>query len=516
LPFDAVVVGGGHNGLVTAGYLAKAGLDTLVLERRPILGGCVTTEELPKLPGFKFNLGASDIVSILSTTILDDLQIRNELQLLTIDPQYFMPFPDSTSLYIWRSIEETQKSIAKVSRRDAENYSEFASTWTLIDDLLNQALTDTSGSIIDALKQIPEGVDVDELLRVFQSSPARLLEEWFDDDRVRALLLKLASDVGVDLRYPGLGFLSGEAVRRAHRRGITRAKGGSGKLIDILANKVTRLGGKIRTAAEVEQILVRDSQVEGVRIKGGEIIEARSVVSQVNARDTLLKMVGKEHIEKKLAKRLAGLKSTNGTGFVAHLALSEPVKFNPSLKPLTESNKASIHICTSTQHYYDHWNAFHRKEISAEPILSMNSPSTLDASLAPKGSHTLYIFTHVPPELSGGRRWDEQTKEEFLDICLNEAEEYVVNIRDATIGHYLESPLDLERRAGIPNGCDTHLNMTPDCLYSLRPLPELSKYRTPIKGLYLSGAGTHPGGGVTGLPGRNAALAVLEDFRPNS
>jgi len=512
LTLDAVVIGGGHNGLVTAGYLSKAGLDTLVLERRPILGGCVTTEEIQRIPGFKFNMGASDITSILSTTIFDDLQIWNELQLLHFNPQYFMPFPDSTRLYVWRSVEETQSSIAEISTQDAESYGEFASTWLLIDDMLNKLLFRTSGSIVDVLKQIPEGWDVDELLRVFQSSPASLLEEWFSDDRVRALLLKLASDIGVDLRYPGLGFLTGEAVRRAHGNGITRVKGGSGKLIEALAKAVTRLGGKIRVEAQVERILIGDNQVKGVEIKGGEIIEARNVVSQVNARDTLLNMVGKEHLDKKLVKRLEALKSSYGTGFVAHLALDEPIRFKDRYKPLTDTSKSSIHICPSTEHYYNHWNAFNQKELPEDPVLSMNSPSTLDRSLAPAGKHTLHIFSHVPHELSGGRRWDEQTKEEFFSICLNQIEKYVDNIRDAMIGHYLESPLDLERRIAIPNGCDSHLNMTPECLYSLRPLPELSRYRTPIKGLYISGAGTHPGGGVSGLPGRNAALALLEDL----
>lgn len=513
--YDVVVIGGGHNGLTAAGYLSKSGFRTIVLEQRNLVGGCVTTEEIPGIPGYRFNLGGADIVSIHGSSIIEDLKLRDfGLEFIRVDPAFFSPFSDGSQIFFWRDLERTVGGIEGLSRDDALSYREFVETWSVVNDLLNISASGPPVSLPDLLSQLPKDVDVDEMVREILMSPARVLDEWFEDDRVKAPLLHRAGAIGVDMRTAGLGMIAGEGVRRVHSSGLARVKGGSGVLTQAMAKAVQYFGGEVRTNAEVSKILVVDGEAKGVSLRNGEKIRAKAVISQIDVKRTFLNLVGSEHFESKLVRRVKKLSTDGGIGFLVHCSLRAVPNFMEKYRVGSEANAATTGICASMEQYYGHWNAIHDNRLPDEPVISINSPSFLDPSLAPSGKHTLYMYVHAPYQLSGGREW-EDVKEEFGDMCIDTLTRFAPNVKSSVEARYLESPVDIERRIGNINGSDTHLSMTLDCLNAFRPLPELSRYRTPIKNLYLSGAGTHPGGGISGKPGYNTAQVVIKDLIGN-
>jgi len=509
--YDAIIIGAGHNGLVCAAYLAKAGLKTLVLERRSIVGGCATTEEIPSMPGFKFNLCAIDHVYIHYTPIIKDLELeRFGLEYISVDPAFFCPFPDGNYIFVWKDVNKTASEIQRVAgAREARAFLEFAKFYSKLWETITPAFLAPPVPLADMFSMLPSGPEREELIRTLLMSAEQLLEEWFDTDYVKGPAAKFAAEIGIDIRDPGTALLAGEITRFTK---ITRPRGGTGMLTQALARVIEHYGGVIRTNAEVEKIIVKDGKAVGVRLTTGEEIRAKGVISNLDAIRVFTKLVDPEHLEQKFRRRIEKLRVNYGLGLTVHAALNELPRFSDKYPVGKEANIASTSICPSIEYLNKFFDDIRAGRPPKEPNLWVATPSALDPTLAPPGKHTLYIYSHQPYKLADGKQWSE-IKEEVADICINKLAEFAPNIKDAIIARYVESPVDMERRTGNLRGSFIHIDMSLAQLFYFRPLPELSQYRTPIKNLYLTGAGTHPGGGITGMPGYNTAHVFLEDWK---
>ena len=512
---DYIVIGGGHNGLVCAGYLAKAGFRVLVLEKFKILGGYCTTEEMPGAPGYHLNIGALEHVGLNEAPFVKDLELeKHGLDYILRDKCYLFPFLDGTDIPIYRSVERTAEAIGQLSAHDARAYApfmEFSDAFMGIMGAVTFGPPPTFGELT-ALMDAKLGLDTDQLLWSLLTCPAAVLDAWFDDPRVKAALAIYGAHTQTSPSRPGSGYAPSILVY-SHQSGVARPRGGSGKLNDALASYITAHGGSIRTDAEVKHIVVEKGRAVGVELSNGESFRATGgVVSAIDARRVFLDLLDEgdssPELRRKLQSRRAG--GTNVSEFKIDSALSGPLDW--SRFPHGEELSVGMQLLCPSMDYLDAVFAdIQRGYPPEEPAMMVGSASVLDPSLAPKGGHTLWLSSFAPYDRRDGRPWDE-TKEEFAERLLDRFSLYVPNIRDVIIASELTSPTDWHDRTGAVRGNPNHLDMTLDQILGYRPLPELSAYRTPIKGLYLSGSGTHPGGGLGGTPGTNTAQAVLQDL----
>lgn len=525
--WDAVVIGGGHNGLVTAAYLARGGLRVLVLERREILGGACVTEET--FPGFRVST-ASYLCSLLSSRIISELDLRaHGYQVYAKDPTFFTPFPDGRHLLMWQNQEKTCEEIAKFSMRDAVQYPKYEAfiehLASFVDPLLlkpapnlhDPALKDLAGlaGLGWGLAQLPGQVRVG-LMRIFTQSVADFLDTWFESEQLK---VTLATDgvIGVNggprsagtayvLLHHLMGSLNGQ-------RGVWGfVRGGMGTVAKALAAAAQGVGATIRSGVEVKHIQTRNGRANGVVLRSGEEIRARLVVSNLDPKRTFLDLVEPKALNQEFLQQIGDIRM-KGSSMKINLALDDL----PSFKVLPGSDlmshhKATIHICPDIEYLERAWDDAKYGRPSDRPFLEITIPTTYDDSLAPPGKHIMGVFLQYTPYDLKDTDWAD-VKEQYADHVMDLIEEQAPGFKSLILHRQVLSPLDLEETFGLTGGNIFHGDMSLDQLFSLRPLPGWTGYRAPVKNLYLCGSGTHPGGGVMGAPGYNAARAILADQR---
>lgn len=519
--YDVIVVGGGHNGLTTAGYLAKAGKRVLVVERREIVGGAVCTEEV--IPGYKIDVGSSAHIMIHLTPIVKDLELeRYGLEYIQMDPFAFFPMPDgSGSISFYRDTEKTIQSIASVSPRDAEAYRRFLAYWkplneAVFDVFLNPPsaarLFSTVGS---AASQLPlADRNPFEVTRRFFTSYAQLINETFESEPMRAAMTWLAAQSGPPPDEIGAGdFFGWHAMM--HTCGAAHPRGGSGELTQAMARSFKSAGGDLVLGAPVRRIIVKNGQVQGIETIDGQRYSAPIVVSNAHVLTTMLDLVGPEYLSSTLVHRLRNIRIGNGFGMTVRCAAEELPDYlaAPSGGQPHESHHGLQLLSPSMDYVRRAYEDYLRGQPARDPAVIAMTFSAIDPDVAPPGKHTVFLWAqYFPYALSDGRHWDD-VREEAADSILEVLYRYAPNMRGKIIDRFIQSPLDLERRIGLLKGNVMHVEMSFDQMFFFRPLPELAEYRTPIKGLYLTGASTHPGGGVFGASGSNTARVVLRDTR---
>lgn len=513
---DFVIVGAGHNALVCAGYLAKAGLKVHVVERRPVVGGAVVTEEI--IPGFKFDLGGSAHILINHTPIVRDLGLEQHgLDYIDLDPLFFAPFPDGSHITIWRDIEKTCQSIARVSERDAVAYRNFVRKWEPLADAFLDAFLNPP-----TLAQTAQSLVVDtwgrsesflETCRDALLGYGALVRRSFHDPRVQAVVGWMAAQSGP----PPNEAMSGPLAMwhpLYHRSGMRRPRGGSGMLTQALARMIEAHGGTITTGAPVKRILVEGGRARGVECTDGTVIRGRNVVSGAHIRTTLalLDHAAPDRFRRSVMKRRIG----NGFGMVLRVAMNELPNYTALPTPDTvqggEHHNALQFICPTMEYLDRAWDDFAAGRPSRDPALVAMTFSKADRSLAPPDKHTLFLWgQYYPYEMADGAHWDDIAERE-ADRMMDTLAEYAPNVKDAAIGRLVETPLFLERELGLLRGNVMHLEMSADQMFFFRPAAGAHQYRGPIPGLYLTGASTHPGGGIMGAAGRNASRVILDDL----
>jgi phytoene dehydrogenase-like protein len=527
---DAIIVGAGHNGLVCACYLAQAGLKVLVLERCAIPGGAVVTED-DLFPGYHIDTCSTFHIVIHTTPIVQDLGLaRFGLQYLEMDPFAFAPFPDGSCLHFYRDLDRTCAAIARLSPRDADAYRAFVRRWLPF----NRAVFATflalpsPGAMLGSILRRERGrlrslVGLGksaDLLRVVMASYGQVVREHFTDERVRGALAWLAAQSGTGPDDPGGGeLLTWQAIY--HDIGVWRPRGGSGMLTRALVHCLEHHGGQVLTDAEVAQILVEDGQARGVILRNGQRFTAPRVIANAHVQTTLLDLVPPDQLPAPLRHRLQHLRVANGMGMTARYITDELPHYLSSIAPSPRSGEGvggevAHHgmqlLCPSLDYLARAYYQYQLGQTPDQPAVLAMTPTATDPSLAPPGKHLLYLWAQYHPyHLANGQNWDDiraREAEKMLAVLAT----YAPNIKDAIRGVYIKSPMDLERSGGLRRGHLMHLDMTLDQMFIFRPLPELAQYRTPIAGLYLTGASTHPGGGVSGAPGYNTAHVVLHDL----
>jgi len=540
--YDVVIIGAGHNGLVCAAYLLKAGYSVLLLEKRPVPGGAATTEEcLPKeAPGFKFNLCAIDHEFIHLGPVVQELELENYgLEYLECDPVVFCPHPDGKYFLGHKSLEKTCVEIGRFNKRDAKKYEEYTKYWLKAISAMSPMFNAPPKSIIDIAGNFniakfkdlvavigSPGKSID-FVRNMLSSAEDILNEWFDEEFLKAPLARLAGEMGVPPSQKNLGIGSMMMAMR-HSPGMARPRGGTGALVQSLVNLVKSKGGVILTDQKVEKILIDDGKAVGVRVADGKEYCAKyGVISNIDAQRLFLQMVDKNEVDavdKDLWERLERrIVNNNETILKIDLALDEPLRFEHH-EHKDEYLIGSILIADSMAHVEQAHSKCMMGEIpDSDPSMYVVMPSALDPTLAPRGKHTLWIEFFAPYQIKGaegtglkGTGWTDELKHKVADRVIDKMAEYAPNVKKATIARRVESPAELGERLGAYKGNYYHIDMTLEQMVFFRPLPELANYKTPIDNLYLTGAGTHPGGSISGMPGRNCARVFLQNKRPIS
>ncbi len=538
--YDVVIIGAGHNGLVCAAYLLKAGYSVLLLEKRPVPGGAATTEEvLPEeAPGFKFNLCAIDHEFIHLGPVVEELELtRYGLEYLFCDPVVFCPHPDGRYFLGHRSLEQTCAEIAQFSPRDAKKYAEFTDYWLrtirAMSPIFNappRSLLDIAGNfnpakLKDLLSVVGGTHKAMDFVRTMLSSAEDLLNEWFDSEIIKAPLARLAAEMGVPPSQKNLGIGTIMMALR-HEPGMARPKGGTGALTQALVNLVKAKGGRILVDQPVKQVLIDDGRAVGVRVTNGtEYRATKGVISNIDAQRLFLHLMdaadvndADPNLRDRLERRIV---NNNETILKMDLAMSEPLRFVHH-NHRDEYLIGSVLIADSVRHVeIAHADPMLGRIPDADPSLYVVQPTMLDPTMAPKGMHTVWIEFFAPYQIAGlegtghnGTGWTDELKHKVGDRIIDKLAEYAPNVKTATIARRVESPAELSERLGVLKGNYYHIDMTLEQMVFFRPLPEIANYKTPIDGLFLTGAGTHPGGSISGMPGRNCARVFLQTQHP--
>ncbi len=523
-PYDCIVVGAGHNGLVCACYLAKAGRRVLVLERRPVVGGAVCTEEI--VPGYKFDVGSSAHIMFRSTPIMEELGLAaHGLEYIEMDPWAFYPVPGKAQgISFHRDLEKTCASIAEVSPRDAAAYRSFIHRFRELNEGVFETFMQAPkpGSIFGTIfrrnlfnggsRKVWSSLDT---TRQLMTTYGRLIDETFESEEVRAALYWLAAQSGPPPEEIATGDLVGWQAM-IHKHGAWRAKGGSGALTQALARCLRSMGGEVLTDQPVAGI-GRGAGKERfeVRTLEGQTYGARAVAAACHVQTTF-RLLDQTLVPPDLQRRVDHLRVGNGFGMIVRHAVHELPRY--AGQPCDERGVSPCHgslqlLCPTRDYLRQAFLDYQRGEPPKKPAVLAMTFSALDPTLAPPGKHVLFTWAQYHPyALANGEDWDgiaEREADKIYDVVC----EYAPNMRGALVDRYIQTPLEIERKLGLLRANVMHLEMSLDQMFFFRPLPELSTYRTHLPGLYLTGASTHPGGGVFGASGRNAAGVIQSDLR---
>jgi phytoene dehydrogenase-like protein len=522
---DAIIIGAGHNGLTCAAYLGMAGLRVRVLERRGVIGGACVTEEF--LPGFR-NSTAAYTVGLLQPKIIRDLRLNEHgLRIVHRRAQNFLPLPDGR--YLLTGEGRTEHEIAKFSARDAARYPAYQAEIGRVAGVLRGVVLEAPpnlalrrlghtvrevGKLAATAKKLWRAAGLKAAVRLFRKSAGETLDDWFDSDPIKAVLGfdsvvgNLASPYTPGSAYVLLHHVFGEANGKPGVWG--HAIGGMGAITQAMAGAAGEHGVRIDVSSAVHEVIVERGRATGVVLEDGTPIRARAIIANVNPQYLFQALVPREVVPSAMAARMRTWKAGSGT-FRLNVALSKLPEFSALPGP-GDHHGSGIILAPSLSYMDKAYRDCVRHGWSRAPIIEMLIPSTLDDSLAPPGAHVASLFCqHVAPQFADGASWEER-RETVADLMIDTVEAYAPGFKASVIGRESLSPFDLERIFGLPNGDIFHGALTLDQLFSARPMLGYADYRMPIPGLYLCGSGAHPGGGVTGAPGHNAAQAVIADL----
>jgi phytoene dehydrogenase-like protein len=506
--YDAVVIGAGHNGLVAACYLARSGMRVAVFERRKVVGGAAVTEELWK--GFKISR-LSYSYGLFDPKIVKDLSLtRFGLEVIPSEADLFVPFPDGKHIFVWIDPERTAKEFARFSSRDSRSYRHYLRFWERLDRTMGPLKYRQTLEPSDLFERFEKAKALDDLKRVLFGSVSGLLDEYFESDHVKgALCPRGLIGTFVGPKTPGSAWVlayhvMGEASGTAGAWGWL--KGGMGALSESLAARARSLGADVFTGRSVVRVLV-DGGAKGVELDDGSKVMSRFVLSNADPKQTFLGLVGKEHLERSFAAAVGSLRD-EGCVVKVNAAIRKlpdyaafPGTPGPQHRGIT-SIGPTVDYCESAFDDAKHGSP------SKHPFLRVGHHSTNDPTMAPPGMHVMSIFSqYFPYNLKTGS-WDD-IRDDIGDRIVDTLAEFAPNIRGSVVHREVLTPLDMEREFKLPRGNIFHAEITPDQSFFMRPVPGWSGYKTPVRNLYLCGSGARPGGGVTGLPGHNAAMAVL-------
>lgn len=521
--YDAIIIGGGHNGLVCAAYLAKAGKKVLVLERRHVLGGAAVSEEIH--PGFTFSV-CSYVVSLFRPHIIRDLELpRHGFSVIPLE-QSFLPLPDGRSLCRWHDPEQTRREIAKFSRKDAETYSEFSLAMT--------KLARFSKNVIDVQAPDPTSLAPKELMQLLRlgraftdfdrdlrylnvklmtMSALDFLDEWFESDVLKAPMA-VSGIIGTFLgvRSPGTAYVllhhyMGEIDGAFRAWGFS--KGGTGALSNAIAFAALGHGVEIVTEAPVAHVDIRGDRATGVTLENGDTITAKAVVSGCDPHRTYLKLVGENNLPADFTTQIKRYKMRGSSGKV-NLAVDRLPNFTsrPGDGPHLEGD---IAICPSTEYLERAYDEAKYGEYSSRPYLNVVIPSMVDPTVAPPGKHVISCFVqYAPYHLKEGPEAWPSKREAFGDTVVDTLAEYCPGLKESILHRQVLTPWDLEHEFGLSEGNIFHGELSLEQLLFLRPVAGFARYKTPIKRLWMCSSGTHPGGGIMGAPGELAAKSLIK------
>jgi phytoene dehydrogenase-like protein len=480
--YDAIIIGAGHNGLVAAGYLTRAGKKVLVLEARDRVGGACTLEE--PFPGFTMSPCAY-VVSLLRPEIIRDLELhRYGFDAYVKDPQMFIPFLDGTYLALRASTEKTIESIRKFSPHDAEAYPKFLAFFERASEILNPILLEEPPSVADLAGRF-RGEDEEVYRYLMFGNLYDMLSDYFESDYLRAA-------------WAGQGVI-----------GTFIGPKTPGSVYVAWHHMFGEVNG---VHTPVSKILVHNGRAEGVRLENGVELRAEAVLSNADPKRTFLQFCTDAGLDNDFLKRISHFK-TDSAVIKLNIALKELPSFKclPGTAPGLQ-HAGSLDITPTPDWVQEAYEDAARGELSQKPYIEAYMQSATDPSVAPAGYHTISMFCQYAPYHLKGREWSEGVKNEMANRIIATLTEFAPNFADAVLHCQVLSPIDIEQRYGMPNGNIFHGEITPDQLFSMRPTPECARYRTPVENLYLCGSGVHPGGGVMGAPGHNAAKALLSDW----
>ncbi|KAM8806130.1 pyridine nucleotide-disulfide oxidoreductase domain-containing protein 2 [Eudromia elegans] len=542
--YDAVVIGAGHNGLVAAAYLQQGGLRTAVLERRHVLGGAAVTEEI--VPGFKFSR-ASYLLSLLRPQIYTELELqRHGLRVLPRDPYSFTPLLGAgsrpRSLLLGHDVQRSQQQIAQFSARDAQAYPAYEAFMgglvAALDPLLDAAPVDPAalaeGSVLQRLRALRAlrpllraglamGRQLPRYYEVLTAPVAKVLDQWFESEPLKATL---ATDAVIGAmgspRTPGSGYVllhHAMGALQGRRGAWGYVAGGMGALSGAIARAAAARGAHVFTEKPVSRVLLGwDGRARGVALQDGMEVTSRVVLSNASPQRTFLELAPREQLPEDFVRRIQRADTCSPVTKI-NVAVDRLPNFlaapNPRRDQPLPHHQCSIHLnCESSELLHRAYAEARDGRPSSRPMIELCIPSVLDPGLAPRGCHVVSLFTQFTPAvLAGGRPWDAAARDAYADTVFDCVEAYAPGFKASVVGRDVLTPPDLERIFGLPGGNIFHGAMSLDQLYFARPAPAYSGYRSPVPGLYLCGSGAHPGGGVMGAAGRNAARVALEDFK---
>ncbi len=520
---DVIVIGGGHNGLTCAGYLAKAGRRVTVLEARDKVGGAAVTEEFH--PGFR-NSVYSYSVSLLHPKVIAELELESHGLEIMERPAGTLSLLENDRLLLTRDGEQAKQEIARFSTRDASRIDQFEEQIETVAIALramaSQAPPNIGGGWRDALSLIKSGKLMyglgsehqAVLVDLMTKSLGDYLDMWFEGEALKGVLGlegvigNFAEPYQAGTAYVLLHHAFGEVKGKAGAWGI--ARGGMGAITQAMASYALSKGAKIETSCPVESIMVEGGRAVGVTTADGREITAKVVAANVHPQTLLQKMLGEEYLNDEQQRRIGAYRSHSAT-FRMNVALSELPAFTSMAGAGEEHFKGAIEVCPSLSYIENAYTDAKTLGWSRKPVISMQVPSTQDDSLAPPGGHVASLFCqHFQRDLPDGSSWDDAA-DDVADMVIDTIDAYAPNFAASVVGRQIKTPLDIERDLGMIGGDIFHGALHLDQFYSMRPLPGIADHRMPVKGVYLCGSGAHPGGGVSGLPGHNAAAEILRD-----